>query len=316
MRYSVLTLVITLCCGLCTNGQDVADMEESKKSDEESIAAQPSLSDLQGVHADFDSNTDGTLSREELLRLWGNARAVRTQQKVDAALQAQRVNSSGKVSLEQIVLQHATEFDADGRPATEEDERLTEKFKMADFDEDGHLSEQEHRAFLDPASSEAMIDLLAKEDMKHMDADGNGGIELSEFAEALPFGMDDGEYTNQTKHKFSGLDENGDGRLSLEELKSRIRSDIDGTYDMTHHLMSIGDDNGDGGIDAHEFIKSVRDYQEQDNETVEILAALVQKRKAAAPPPTASLLNWSSVVPLGAGLLLFFVYSLRWRRSS
>merc|ERR1712194_281961 len=145
-----------------------------------------------------------------------------------------------------------------------------------------------------------------------MDANNDGGIELQEFAEMQPFGMDEGEITADTKQRFAMVDSNGDGKLSWEEMKTKTKSDVDSDHDATHHLINLADNNGDGNIDAKEFIASMSDFQDQNPEASQILTAILQKHKAVALSP-AILLDVSSLVPLGAGLVLLAAYSLRRR---
>jgi len=307
-------ILVSFC--LHTHGQKADKLADVDAPDEVSPLSQLDHGDLKTLHTDMDSNDDGKLSKMELLEFWGKARSARKKEQTETMLKAHDHEARGHVTLDQILAQHATEFDADGNPSS--DDGTEKQFRLSDFDGDGHLTEEEHRAFLDPASSETMVERMAQEDLKSMDSNSDGDVELGEFAEVHPFGMDDGEVTTETKHKFAVLDHNGDGRLSWNELKSRTRTDIDNTYDMTHKLLHIADANGDGNIDAKEFVASMAEFQEHDLEAAQILSDMFMKRRVAAAPPSSFLLQTSSLVPFAAGIAILGVYSIqrRFRASS
>ncbi|XP_069104301.1 calmodulin-beta-like isoform X2 [Argopecten irradians] len=81
------------------------------------------------------------------------------------------------------------------------------------------------------------------------DKDGNGKIEFSEF-ERLMKQLDKIDYTNELRKAFNHFDINGDQRISVEELQTRL----DYTFDEAKEIINEADTDNDGYIDFEEFI--------------------------------------------------------------
>jgi calcium-dependent protein kinase len=136
---------------------------------------------------------------------------------------------------------------------------LRETFQALDNNGDGLLTSVEMRDGLAKCGlKEVPTDLQAI--LQDVDADGSGVIDYTEFLAAT---LDKKLYLQEQQcwSAFRVFDRNGDGRISLEELKHVLNSgDVSDAFagqDM-EALMKEVDTSGDGEIDFDEFMSMMR----------------------------------------------------------
>jgi len=136
---------------------------------------------------------------------------------------------------------------------------LRETFQALDNNGDGLLTSAEMRDGLAKCGlKEVPSDLQSI--LQDVDADGSGVIDYTEFLAAT---LDKKLYLQEQQcwSAFRVFDRNGDGRISLEELKHVLNSgDVSDAFagqDM-EALMKEVDTSGDGEIDFEEFMAMMR----------------------------------------------------------
>ena len=128
---------------------------------------------------------------------------------------------------------------------------LRDTFQMLDKDNDGVLSKQEllnglSKVYGKKAFLHEQIDQL----LNNIDLNGNGVIDYSEFVTATA------DYQklcteNNLKQAFDKFDLDGNGEITLEELKEVLWGDED--EEDIKNLIKQVDKNGDGQINFEEF---------------------------------------------------------------
>lgn len=132
---------------------------------------------------------------------------------------------------------------------------LRETFVALDANGDGLLTVDEMQAGLKKLGlREIPLDL--QQIVADVDADGNGAINYTEFLAAT---LQKKQYMQEDAcwKAFSVFDQNGDGRISLDELKKVLHSgDVEDVIDAERieEIMCEVDANGDGMIDFAEFM--------------------------------------------------------------
>ncbi|CAL1148265.1 unnamed protein product, partial [Cladocopium goreaui] len=146
-----------------------------------------------------------------------------------------------------------------GQLSEEKIKVLRQTFEALDANGDGLLTSQELKDGMAKANLEhAGLDLDAL--MEGIDADGSGLIDYTEFLAATLdkkcYLQEDVCYT-----AFSVFDQDGDGHITLEELKKILEN---GSVDQALHgrsseeILKAVDTNGDGSIDFEEFMAMMR----------------------------------------------------------
>lgn len=146
-----------------------------------------------------------------------------------------------------------------GQLSEEKIKVLRQTFEALDANGDGLLTSQELKDGMAKANLEhAGLDLDAL--MEGIDADGSGLIDYTEFLAATLdkkcYMQEDVCYT-----AFSVFDQDGDGHITLEELKKILEN---GSVDQALHgrsseeILKAVDTNGDGSIDFEEFMAMMR----------------------------------------------------------
>ena len=129
--------------------------------------------------------------------------------------------------------------------------RMAETFQAMDVDGDGRLSRQElvyvYRETVGAVAAEEEV----KKIMQNADTDGNGYIDFTEFMKAS---------LDRTKHlcldnlktAFETFDQDGNGTISLDELKFTLQSDQESDFELRELIREV-DLDGDGEISWKEF---------------------------------------------------------------
>lgn len=134
-------------------------------------------------------------------------------------------------------------------------EELREVFISIDINGDGYLSREEVQRAVDKFSFKVNI----KEIMTECDTDKNGFINYSEFLAATVNRVDAYSKDN-LKNAFRRFDRNGDGQISLEELKESLGAN-EAEETVFRKMIEEADKNGDGTIDLDEFIEHMTKQQ-------------------------------------------------------
>eukprot|EP00434_Breviolum_minutum_P040351 symbB.v1.2.035854.t1/scaffold4926.1/size34206/3 len=148
-----------------------------------------------------------------------------------------------------------------GQLSEEKIKVLRQTFEALDANGDGFLTSEELKDGMAKANLEhllAGVDLEAI--MEGVDADGSGLIDYTEFLAATLdkkcYLQEDVCYT-----AFSVFDQDGDGHITLEELKKILEN---GSVDEamqgrnSEEILKVVDTNGDGSIDFEEFMAMMR----------------------------------------------------------
>ena len=135
-------------------------------------------------------------------------------------------------------------------------QKLREVFQSIDKNGDGFLSPSE----IKQAVEKYDFQIDSKELISQIDSDKNGLINYSEFLTAT---VDKSSAYSKLRlqQAFQKFDKNGDGKISLSELKSTLGGE--GKNDSIFTAMiSEADTNHDGLIDFDEFIAHMTKYAE------------------------------------------------------
>lgn len=128
-----------------------------------------------------------------------------------------------------------------------------------DANGDGFLTVTELRDGIDQAQlRHPLLDLDAV--VEGVDADGSGLIDYTEFLAAT---LDKRVYLQRDVcfSAFAVFDQDGDGRITLEELKQILENgEVEQVMDgcKSEDLLREVDQNGDGSIDFEEFMEMMR----------------------------------------------------------
>merc|ERR1711974_79909 len=158
---------------------------------------------------------------------------------------------------------------------------LQRLFRNWDQNGDGVVSVEEFRQGLEKLGGSKA--LQGKEDiedlMRHVDSDGSGCLEYTEFVAAT---MDQRLHAKRdvAMRAFQMLDLDGDGKITKEELRSVLDcSDVENTTRRIDRMVSEADANGDGCIDFHEFF--IMMSTESDNPVVSLESGPLVEEKAS-----------------------------------
>lgn len=130
---------------------------------------------------------------------------------------------------------------------------LQQIFRQLDVNSDGCLTYQEMIDGLSQSLSEIPKDL--EDILKGIDSDGSGQIDYTEFLAAA---IDKRKHISEAVlwGAFCVFDKNGDGRISMDELKQVLQDgDVQSmtAAETLQTIMKEADSNGDGMIDFDEF---------------------------------------------------------------
>jgi protein phosphatase len=248
------------------------------------------LGSLQKAFQTFDTNNDGVLSYEELFQVFKNYNLGLTKDQIYDFIKSMDTNHDGGVDYSEFSQRFKIKFDETKEEVQKvlsnlaeliisKMHQIEEAFKITDLNKNGELDLEEFRALL------AVCDIFddgINDLFEYIDENGDGAISFSEFQEIFNHKSVKDEksklfsesllqrilsalFQSKTKLKvlFKRLDQNGDGKISVEELKIGIEAmnlSLDGplSFEQVENLHKMIDIDGDGSIDYHEFLSSFK----------------------------------------------------------
>eukprot|EP00746_Dinoflagellata_sp_MGD_P000444 gnl/MRDRNA2_/MRDRNA2_100797_c0_seq1.p1 gnl/MRDRNA2_/MRDRNA2_100797_c0~~gnl/MRDRNA2_/MRDRNA2_100797_c0_seq1.p1 ORF type:complete len:270 (+),score=79.95 gnl/MRDRNA2_/MRDRNA2_100797_c0_seq1:59-868(+) len=223
--------------------------------DEEPSLELLSAEQLKGIHGIFDSNKDGKVSLEEMLKYFYSVRVAMASQDAVSILEDLDANKNGKLELEEHLkrLREDTEgMDEAEKELLGQTEGLEiQKFNLADKNKDGMLTEAELPDLFYPEVNPASLELVTNARIARGDRDGDGKLSSDE--------VDD------EKMDFDNLDKDKDGFLSLEELKHWEAGSFHAEEAMKD-LISMADKDKDGHLTDSELQEAAETIKGSDAE--------------------------------------------------
>jgi calcium-dependent protein kinase len=136
--------------------------------------------------------------------------------------------------------------------------KLRETFTALDANGDGLLTATELKEGLTKAGIKDIPEDL-QEILKHVDSDGSGIIDYTEFLAAT---LEKKQYVQEEVcwAAFRTFDKDGDGKITKQELEMVLKSDdvADAAAQSMAEVIKAVDTNGDGEIDFQEFMQMMR----------------------------------------------------------
>jgi Ca2+-binding EF-hand superfamily protein len=223
------------------------------------------------LHKRFDANNDGKVSLNEILDFSKQARKDINAKRSKDEFSLMDENKDGKISVDEMTafsfgapLPDEVEMPAPSGAEAEEEKRIEKlkaveklKFKAADKDGDGFLTEDEALGVLYPEHHDEVLHVQTHHELKDRDKDGDGMLTYDEFWETdseEPVDADSPEtdLIKQQKEEFKMLDVDGSGKIDIEEYKKWQSGDFQIT-DAMKHLMVLADEDNDGYVTAAEL---------------------------------------------------------------
>jgi len=192
---------------------------------------------------DLDSN--GKVSLDEVLSFSAATQKQMAAKESLKILEDGDSDKDGKLSLAEYMKDMTEEQMTDEDKAHED-----KKFKMADADGDGLLSEVELPAMVYPEIHEGALQIAAQSTLEEKDIDKDGLLTAEEFWAGMDPQMAESE---EGKRDFKTLDKDGNGRLNLEELKVWESGDYD-TIQTMEKLMEATDKDNDLHVTSEEIV--------------------------------------------------------------
>mmetsp|Transcript_12526 Transcript_12526/g.25477 ORF Transcript_12526/g.25477 Transcript_12526/m.25477 type:complete len:278 (+) Transcript_12526:113-946(+) len=198
--------------------------DEAAAADDEAAPAQSALNheQIQSMHGKIDSNKDGKISMSEIMEYSDSMHKRIAAKDIKAVLERMDLDKDGKLSLLELLRdmdQWGEGGARDKRDAALRRDLETEKFKVADADEDGLIDESELPSLFYPETNDGVLELIAKAFLLENDADKDGFLSLQEFWKGSRDDGDEPSSSHEEKEDFVALDKDGNGKLDLQELK-------------------------------------------------------------------------------------------------
>jgi len=205
---------------------------------------------MQELMKEVDTNGDGEIDFDEFKQMM---RLSLKETRVDAALVSNLRRYQNQSGLKKVALQVMADQLGDeckmSTPDAAKINTLRDTFASMDLDGDRLLSKEELQKGLTDSGVEGVnFDELI--DGIHHHADGS--VDYREFLAAA---LDQQFYTQKStcEKAFKAFDHDGDGHVSLEDLKSLLQARGSANEDV-EKMMRDADTNGDGVIDFNEFM--------------------------------------------------------------
>ena len=133
-------------------------------------------------------------------------------------------------------------------------------FDIIDKDTDGLINAGELNEIfkrLDQRYNQIEIEEMINE----IDIDGNKAIDFKEFLSLMTKKIKDYDIEDELLETFKVFDKDGNGYITLDELKNIISKLDDNISDLeVNEMLKEADDDNDGKISFEEFVKIMKTY--------------------------------------------------------
>ena len=212
------------------------------------------INDVKDSFRTLDADGDGSISRNEM----ASSSHRFSQEQVEAIFALGDANDDGAIDLEEYIAVMCPSANVVISRIRQKFNNITEAkraFLKIDVDRDGKLSRAEMAGSQFNNQEVDAIFILG-------DIDGDGELDLEEFiglmcpaaSEAVGKLSKTVKNMNEAQQLFRMMDKNGDGLLSMEEMRDCGMKFSQWELDA---LFAIGDVNNDGEIDMNEFISVI-----------------------------------------------------------
>jgi len=210
------------------------------------------IDDVKAAFKLLDIDGDGSITKQEM----ASSGHKFSQEQIEAIFALGDVNDDGALDLDEFIGVMCPSVETVISRITQKFNNITEVkkvFTSIDIDHDGHISRQEMSACGKFNSQEVdAIFILG-------DVNGDGDIDLEEFiglmcptaADAIAKMTKAVRNMSEAQQLFRILDKDGDGMISMEEMRNCGQQFSAKEIDA---IFALGDTNNDGEIDVSEFV--------------------------------------------------------------
>ena len=210
------------------------------------------IDDVKAAFKLLDIDGDGSITKQEM----ASSGHKFSQEQIEAIFALGDVNDDGALDLDEFIGVMCPSVETVISRITQKFNNITEVkkvFNSIDIDHDGHISRQEMSACGKFNSQEVdAIFILG-------DVNGDGDIDLEEFiglmcptaADAIAKMTKAVRNMSEAQQLFRILDKDGDGMISMEEMRNCGQQFSAKEIDA---IFALGDTNNDGEIDVSEFV--------------------------------------------------------------
>lgn len=215
-----------------------------------------SIDEVKKKFKEIDSDSDGLLSKDELLE---SPESKFDEEEIQAIFELGDSNGDNVIDIQEFI---AVLFPSAGeaiekiQSGCSDIQQIKEIFRQIDLDNDGYITKEEMRESSKRFSDEEVESFFALGDVNE-----DGIIDLDEFIGVLNPSASSiinklrlrYQNINEVKMAFSQIDGNGDGLISKDEM---LQEKIFNSQEV-NSLFELSDSNKDGEIDIEEFIGAI-----------------------------------------------------------
>jgi len=165
------------------------------------------------------------------------------------------LDKDGRLSIEELYKDMDQWSEVEDKEEDERKELEGQKFRAADVNQDGVLDESEMPHLFYPETHPKVLELTAAASLRIKDLDKDGQLTIEEFWEAEAFEGEEMAISDEERTDFAKLDLDGNGKLSLDELKA-WESGVFHTEEAMRGLFEIADEDRDSHLTASELDKA------------------------------------------------------------